>query len=137
MYSDSQLVALARMGDKRAFDYLIERHYRIAMRVAVGMLGNRDIARQQVQEAFLQTFLSLERLRKDSAFRSRLYGIVLELCRENIRNQTADRALLETLVACETERLRNTTPDPYEASHRFWSDHVMKCPDPDATPGST
>ena len=115
-HSDSQLVALARIGDKRAFDHLVERHYGTAMRVAAGMLGNRDIAQQLIQEAFLQAFLSLERLRKDSAFKSWLYGIVLNLCRESIRNRTADRALLEALAACETEQFRDTTPDPCEAA---------------------
>jgi RNA polymerase sigma-70 factor (ECF subfamily) len=76
---DAELVALARCGDKAAFGHLIKRHQTLAFRLAQKMVSRVDIAQELVQEAFLQAYLSLDRLRDDNRFQSWLCGIVLTL----------------------------------------------------------
>src|SRR5438034_10953562 len=56
--TDTELVARARSGDKRAFDLLVERYQPLAQRVAHGMVANAEIARDLAQEAMLQAYLS-------------------------------------------------------------------------------
>jgi RNA polymerase sigma factor (sigma-70 family) len=85
--SDQELVRLALSGDKEAFGQLAERHMEVARRIAARMLWRDDIAQELVQEALLQAYLSLDRLREAQLFKSWLFGIVLNLCRSYLREQ--------------------------------------------------
>ena len=85
--TDAELVALARCGDKAAFSRLIERHYPIAFRFARSMVVQTDVAQDLVQEAFLQAYLSIDRLREVNHFQSWIGGIVLNVCRSYLRHQ--------------------------------------------------
>jgi RNA polymerase sigma factor (sigma-70 family) len=59
----------------------------MAQRLALGMIHNENIARELVQEAMLQAYLSLKHLKDDERFRSWFYGIVLNVCRSYLRDQ--------------------------------------------------
>ena len=96
--ADAELVALARAGDKHAFGSLVERYQQMARRIALGMVAHDDTARELVQEAMLQAYLSLDHLRDDGRFRSWLYGIVLNVCRGYIRDQKTAFLSLESLA---------------------------------------
>ena len=96
--ADSELVALARSGDKDAFGQLIERYQQMVRRIALGMVAQEEIARELAQEALLQAYLSLDHLRDISRFKSWLYGIVLNVCRSYIRDQKENPYSLEALM---------------------------------------
>ncbi len=96
--ADSELVALARSGDKDAFSQLIERYQQMVRRIALGMVAHEETARELAQEALLQAYLSLDHLRDVSRFKSWLYGITLNVCRNYLRSQKIDVCSLETLV---------------------------------------
>ncbi len=81
---DAGLVARASSGDRDAFGDLVERHQPMAVRVAFRMVSNEDTARELAQEAILQAYLSLDRLRDRERFQSWLFGIVLNICRSHI-----------------------------------------------------
>jgi len=96
--ADSELVALARSGDKDAFGQLIERYQQMVRRIALGMVSHEEIARELAQEALLQAYLSLDHLRDISRFKSWLYGIVLNVCRSYIRDQKINPYSLEAMM---------------------------------------
>ncbi len=83
--TDAQLVARARTDDAHAFRCLVERYQPLAFHLALRMIGQEEIAHELVQEALLQAYLSLDRLHDDARFKSWLYGIVLNLCRNRRR----------------------------------------------------
>jgi RNA polymerase sigma factor (sigma-70 family) len=96
--ADSELVALARSGNKDAFSQLIERYQQMVRRIALGMVAHEEIARELAQEALLQAYLSLDHLRDISRFKSWLYGIVLNVCRSYIRDQKINPYSLEAIM---------------------------------------
>jgi len=96
--TDTELVVLARSGDKDAFGQLIERYQQMVKRIALGMIADEEIARELAQEAILQAYLSLDHLRDNMRFKSWLYGIVLNICRSYIRDQKADLFSLEAMT---------------------------------------
>ena len=96
--TDSELVALAREGDKHAFGQLIERYTQMVKYIVVGKVANEEIARELVQETFLHAYLSLNHLRDDSRFKSWLYGIALNVCRSYLREQKTPVLSLEDLM---------------------------------------
>lgn len=85
--TDSELVVAACAGDKIAFGHLVDRHLPMARRVAMRMIGNQEIAWELAQEALLQAYLGLTKLREPASFASWLYGIVRNVCRSHLRSR--------------------------------------------------
>jgi RNA polymerase sigma-70 factor, ECF subfamily len=82
---DGDLVRLARTGDAAAFRLLVERHRTAALARAVRLGARPADADDIVQEAFLQAFTALDRLRDPDRFGAWLAGIVLNVHRAATR----------------------------------------------------
>jgi RNA polymerase sigma-70 factor, ECF subfamily len=82
---DGDLVRLARDGDPAAFRLLVERHLPMVRARAARLCPQPDDADDAVQEAFLQAFLALGRLRDPDRFAGWLGGIVANVCRAQRR----------------------------------------------------
>jgi RNA polymerase sigma factor (sigma-70 family) len=82
---DGDLVRLARDGDPAAFQLLVERHLQMARARASRLCPQPDDADDAVQDAFLQAFLALDRLRDPDRFAGWLGGIVANVCRTQRR----------------------------------------------------
>ena len=74
--SDGDLVRLARAGDAAAFRLLVERHSPSARTRAARLCVHADDVDNIVQEAFLQAFMALDRLRDPDRFGAWLAGII-------------------------------------------------------------
>lgn len=85
---DSELVAATLRGDRSAFSVLLDRHADRVRALAARLLPRHD-AEDVAQEALLQAFLGLPRLREPSRFGSWLYGITLNLARMRLRTRAA------------------------------------------------
>ncbi len=82
---DGDLVRLARDGDPAAFRLLVERHQPMARARAARLCPQPEDADDAVQDAFLQAFLALDRLRDPDRFAGWLGGIVANVCRAQRR----------------------------------------------------
>jgi RNA polymerase sigma factor (sigma-70 family) len=77
LFSDSELVDLARQGDRRAFGTLYLRHHDAAWRVACAASGSRADAEDAVAEGFTKVFAALPRIvDRELAFRPYLLACV-------------------------------------------------------------
>ncbi|MBD3161788.1 MAG: sigma-70 family RNA polymerase sigma factor [Candidatus Latescibacteria bacterium] len=65
---DGALVARARSGDARAFEDLVRRHTRAALRVAFAILGRQADAEDACQDAWVRALEKLETCRKPERF---------------------------------------------------------------------
>lgn len=83
---DETLIARFRdHGDDLAFNQLVVRHQRDVYRLAHRMAGDHDDAHDLAQEAFVRVYRSLDRFRGDSAFKTWLYRIVVNLSLNHIK----------------------------------------------------
>lgn len=96
--TDTELVELARQGDKDAFGLLAQRYQMTARRFAIRLVGKEDSAQELAQEAMLQAYLSLDRLRDPARFKSWLCGIVLNVCRSHLRDREINFFSLEAIM---------------------------------------
>ena len=111
--SDSELVLLARQGDKTAFSQLVWRYQPMAKHLANRIISNENLAQELVQDAMLQAYLSLPKLRNPNSFRSWLYGIVLNVCRNYLRRRKLISFSLETMrVSAELLPINKSFSDP-------------------------
>ena len=96
--TDTELVELARKGDKDAFGVLTQRYQMTARRFAMRLVGREDSAQELAQEAMVQAYLSLMNLRNPAKFKSWLCGIVLNVCRSHLRNRKISFFSLEAIM---------------------------------------
>ena len=73
--SDEQLVQQTLAGRLAGYEQLVERHQKIAYRVAARIVGEAD-AEDVTQDAFLQAFNTLDRFRGEAPFRMWLLRII-------------------------------------------------------------
>ena len=74
------LVARALRGDKDAFDDIFDRYSGLMLRTAYGIVKDRDIAEDAVQNALIQAWQHLPSLRETGVLRSWLLRIVVNQC---------------------------------------------------------
>ncbi len=95
---DDILIAQARVGNKHAFSQLIERYQQRVSRIAMSTIASEEVARELAQDAILQAYLSLDSLRDDTRFKSWLYGITLNVCRNYLREQKMEVLSLDAIL---------------------------------------
>jgi RNA polymerase sigma-70 factor (ECF subfamily) len=94
--ADGELVERARRGDVSAFEALVERHRRVALRVAYAVAG--DEAEDAVQDAFVKAYGALGRFRAGAPFRPWMLRIVANEARNRRRSAGRRSALALRVV---------------------------------------
>ncbi len=89
--SDAEAVARARRGDHAAFQLLVERYQDRAWGLAWRILGDPELARDAVQEAFLKAYAALDRFEGRSGFYTWLYRMVFNQCIDLKRRDRSGR----------------------------------------------
>src|SRR5688500_12846121 len=83
--SDDALARRALAGDDRAYGELVQRHQGAALRVAAGICGSTEEARDIVQDAFVKGHRRLASWRGDAPVRAWLLRIVANDARNSVR----------------------------------------------------
>jgi RNA polymerase sigma-70 factor (ECF subfamily) len=88
---DDALVRRALAGDHGAYGELVRRHQDAALRLAAGVCGSAEEARDIVQDAFVKGYRSLGRYRGEAPVRSWLLRIVANEAKNEIRGRSRRR----------------------------------------------
>ncbi len=85
---DSILIQKTRKGEIAAFEVLVRRYQDLVAGTAYGWLADPELARDVVQEVFLEAHLKLDQLQEPAAFRGWLRRIVIKQCDRITRRHT-------------------------------------------------
>jgi RNA polymerase sigma factor (sigma-70 family) len=107
---DEFLVASARLGDRRAFELLAERWDPKLRAHAWRLLGDDELAREAVQDGWVEIVRGFERLRDDAAFPAWAFRIVSRRCAKVIAGAQRRRRLTQA-VASEPSVAEGVRPD--------------------------
>ena len=77
---DQHVVADARRGDTSAFEALVVDHHHRLFRVASGILRDPQLAEDATQQAFLDIWRNLTRLRDPAKFEAWSYRVLVRAC---------------------------------------------------------
>lgn len=77
---DRAAIERCRAGDKEAFRHVVEHYQAEAIGHAIAILGNREDAMDAVQEAFIDTFQTLDRIDLSRRFYPWFYIILRNRC---------------------------------------------------------
>lgn len=82
-----ELVALARTGDAVAFERLFERYHAPVLNYLHRMVGDRALAEDLTQDAFVKAYRALPNTRPDLAFKAWLYRIATNTAISHLRRR--------------------------------------------------
>ena len=100
----SQLVQAAQGGDRAAFGEIVSRFQDMAFAGAYALVGEADLAQDIAQEAFLEAYHNLGKLRDPAAFPGWFRRIVLGRSHRALRQQPQQLLPLERVDTLYTER---------------------------------
>jgi RNA polymerase sigma factor (sigma-70 family) len=103
---DRELAELARKGDVRAYERLIEAYQQVAFRVAYVITRSAADAEDATQEAFVKAYYALPRFRAGASFRPWLLRIVANEARNRVRSAGRRAALA---LRFEADRARGSS----------------------------
>jgi RNA polymerase sigma-70 factor, ECF subfamily len=86
---ERELIRKCRGGDARFYEPIVRAYEPQGLRVAMGMMGNPDDARDALQDAFVKAFQSLGRFDPDRAFGPWFFQILRNQCRDLLRSRKA------------------------------------------------
>ncbi len=92
MHSES-LVARAREGDSNAQGKLVQLWYKRIYNFSYKFFFDHDLAMEVAQKTFISMHRSITGLQDDVRFRSWLYTIAVNFCREELRRKKSSRAV--------------------------------------------
>jgi RNA polymerase sigma factor (sigma-70 family) len=108
MHSDA-LIARAREGDKNAQGKLVQLWYKRIYNFAYKFFFDHDLAMEAAQKTFISMHRNIEGLQEVTRFRSWLYTIAVNYCREEVRKKKASRSV----------SLHDLRPGESEESYRW------------------
>jgi RNA polymerase sigma-70 factor, ECF subfamily len=101
---DAAIVRAARAGDREAFMRLVRLHQAGVRAFASGLLGDRGLAEDVAQEAFLRAWRGLPRFRGEAAFATWLYAIVRRVAADEARRPALRTVPLDQVPALADRR---------------------------------
>ena len=84
---DQDLVVRAQQGDQRAFESLTAANHDRLFRVAQGILRDPHLAEDATQQAFLDIWRHIRRLREPSKFEGWSYRLVVNACYDEAKRR--------------------------------------------------
>ena len=118
--SDSELEAL-RAGDEAAFQLLIQRYHGPMFRLAMTYVGDRGIAEDVVQEAWLTCLRSLDRFEGRSSLKTWLFGILVNVARSRRRKESRILPFASLWRRDDSDSRRPTVDRSRFGSDGLWS----------------
>ena len=119
MHSDS-LIARAREGDKNAQGKLVQLWYKRIYNFGYKFFFDHDLAMEVAQKTFISMHKHIGSLQEVTRFKSWLYTIAINYCREEARKKKANRSL----------SLHDLRPGEGEESYR-WEESIHRHENPD------
>lgn len=77
MKGESTFIARLRRGDGKAFDELVNQHHDAMIRIAMGYVADREVAKEVVQDAWMAVIEGLDRFEGRSSLRTWIFGIMI------------------------------------------------------------
>ncbi len=96
---DKDLVSACRKGDRAAYSFLVQRHYKRVFAVCFGIVGNVQDAEDIAQDAMLRGFLKIMALRRNERFGPWILRIAKNLSIDLLRRQRHVKTILTGQVS--------------------------------------
>lgn len=127
---EKKLIQKAKAGDNKAFEELIEEHFKKIYNIAYRMTGNPDDASDMTQEVMIKLFRNIGSFKGDSKFSTWVYRVATNTCLDELKKQkrhshTSLNAEFDTGEGELTYDVEDTAPTPEEATEKKELRHTV------------
>ncbi len=120
--SDWELVKQCQAGEMSAFQELVSRYYQKVYMVSLGLLRNREDARDVAQEAFFRAYRKINSFQGGSSFYTWIYRIAVNISidtqRRQKRNPLDFRESMDGVLEAQNEVARDPFADVHDKELR-------------------
>lgn len=97
--NESELIALLKKKDRKAFKEIVETWQDMVFNTAIGFLQNAEDAEDTAQEVFVQVFESVTSFKEESKLSTWIYRITVSKCLDHLRKKKRKKrfAFLQSL----------------------------------------
>src|ERR1700730_13063181 len=85
---DIDLVEQVRLGDKQAFDFLVQKYQFKILKLVNRYVNDPSEAMDVAQESFIKAYRALDKFRGESAFYTWLYRIAINTAKNHVVSQS-------------------------------------------------
>jgi RNA polymerase sigma-70 factor (ECF subfamily) len=121
---ERELIRKCKAGDARFYEPLVRAYEPSALRLATGMLGNLEDARDALQDAFVKAYEALHRFDLRRPFGPWFFQILRNHCRDMLRSRQA-RFKLEVLDENLEHRPEDADKGPERARQRSAAREIL------------
>jgi len=121
---ERELIRKCKAGDARFYEPLVRAYEPPALRLATGMLGNLDDARDALQDAFVKAYEALHRFDLRRPFGPWFFQILRNHCRDMLRSRQA-RFKLEALDENLEHRPEDAEKGPERTRQRTAASEIL------------
>jgi RNA polymerase sigma-70 factor (ECF subfamily) len=137
---DAALVAVAKTGDARAFELLVQRHEGKIFSLAQRMTRNREDAEDVVQQSFQKAFIHLKKFEGDSLFSTWLTRIAINEALMLLRKRRGTREVPIVEATAEDETalpldIPDVGPNPEDSCLQREQERILTAAVNELTPG--
>lgn len=126
--AEQQLIAKLRNGDERAFDELVNKHHGGLIRMAMGYVGDREVAEEVVQDAWMAVIEGLGRFEGRSSLRTWIFGILIHKAKDRgVREKR--HSTFSAFELCDDDGEEIVDPSRFHQSGE-WAGHWALPPQP-------
>lgn len=125
--TDTELIGLAKGGDREAFGRLVERHYDFVYRIAYRWCGRKADAEDVAQEVCARLGRTIRDYRGGGAFTTWLYTVTLNVARDLARKTMREAAKVDA-YGVQSLIDGEAVPDPDNQTEALW-EAVRRLPD--------
>ncbi|OQW59741.1 MAG: hypothetical protein BVN28_10250 [Nitrospira sp. ST-bin4] len=129
MPSDEQrLLTRLRQSDEQAFDELVTKHHGALIRMAMGHVGDREVAEEVVQDTWMAVIESLDRFEGRSSLRTWIFGIMIHKAKDRgVREKR--HTTFSDFETFDDDREETVDPSRFHQSGE-WAGHWALPPQP-------
>ncbi|TSB46132.1 RNA polymerase sigma factor [Alkalicoccobacillus porphyridii] len=112
-----EIVRRALAGDREAFELLYELKAEQALRTAIAITRNREIAKDAVQETFIRVYQARDQYNQEHPFDPWFYRILINECNRVLKKENKIIERLKKIISLDTteEMTQHDYSDLYES----------------------
>lgn len=120
--TDEAIIGQVLNGNRNAYSLLVDKYKDRVFSLALGILHNRELAEEIAQDAFVKSFSSLKKFRKEASFSTWIYRITYNTAisetrkRKHIYKPVEEQ--FENIVSLQADEISEEF-DAKEAKHRL------------------
>lgn len=123
---DSELVQQVRLGDKQAFDLLVQKYQFKILKLVNRYVNDPSEAMDVAQEAFIKAYRALGKFRGESAFYTWLYRIAINTAKNHVVSQTRRVVETDVEIVDMEQTLTKANLKEYSAPERTLMDNEIE-----------